>query len=207
MKTAGTSVEAYFEQYCMPEGEWTPRHYRDAYISDAGIVGLRGMCSELPEWWNHMPAELIKSKLGALKWDQYFKFCVIRNPYEKAISAFFHFKAENRDGIGDLDGTDQEKFEKWLEMVGPPIDRQCYLIDNKLCMDFVIYYERLHDDMSEVCAQIGVPWNPDELQNYKSGFKKYPVVAADFYTPKARIIIEKIYDFELRYFGYSFPQK
>lgn len=207
MKTAGTSVEAYFERFCMPEGEWSASHTRNIHVSDIGVIGLRGAYSEQPEWWNHMPADLIRKKLGKRQWDQYFKFCVVRNPYDKALSAFFHFKARNWEGVGDLDGTDPEKFEKWLELVGPPIDRQCYLINNELCMDFVVFYEKLQDDLCKVCSQIGVPWNVDLLQNYKSGFKQYPVMAADFYSPKAKKIIEKTYDFELECFGYSFPQR
>ena len=205
IKTAGTSVEAYFERFCMPEGEWAPSHYRTAYISDIGIIGERGMCLDQPEWWNHMPADLIKKKLGQTIWNQYFKFCVVRNPYERAISAFFHFKSTQRDGIDNLEGNDPEKFEKWLELVGPPIDRQCYLIDNKLSVDFVIFYERLHSDLQKVCTIIGVPWNQDELPKYKSEFKLYPVVASDFYSQKAKHLVEVAYDFELKLFGYSFP--
>ena len=36
-KTAGSSVESYFEPFCMPDGEWTQRHLREEYVSDAGI--------------------------------------------------------------------------------------------------------------------------------------------------------------------------
>ncbi|KPA10844.1 hypothetical protein MHK_008953, partial [Candidatus Magnetomorum sp. HK-1] len=32
-KTAGTSVESYFEPFCMNDGEWSRSHPRDQYIS------------------------------------------------------------------------------------------------------------------------------------------------------------------------------
>ena len=41
VKTAGTSVESYFEPYCMREGEWSFSHSRAEYVSEAGIVGIR----------------------------------------------------------------------------------------------------------------------------------------------------------------------
>jgi hypothetical protein len=41
-KIAGSSVESYFERFCMPEGEWTQQHFRDQLISDTGIVDFRG---------------------------------------------------------------------------------------------------------------------------------------------------------------------
>ena len=36
-KTAGSSVESYFEPFCMPHGEWTQRHLGEEYVSDVGI--------------------------------------------------------------------------------------------------------------------------------------------------------------------------
>jgi hypothetical protein len=56
-KTAGTSVEIYFEPYCVD-----PRHYhgeeheRKGAVSDWGIVGARRQAS-LQTWYNHMPAD------------------------------------------------------------------------------------------------------------------------------------------------------
>ena len=42
VKTAGTSIESYFEKYCMPEGEWKESHNREEYVSETGIIGYRG---------------------------------------------------------------------------------------------------------------------------------------------------------------------
>ena len=65
-KTAGSSVESYFEAFCMPEGEWTQRHFREEYVSDAGIIGFRGKAANAGDayWWNHMPAQMIRRRLG-----------------------------------------------------------------------------------------------------------------------------------------------
>ena len=60
VKTAGTSVESFFERFCMPQNEWEFSHGRDEYVSDYGIVGYRGS-SRPPdaEYWNHMSAKEI----------------------------------------------------------------------------------------------------------------------------------------------------
>ena len=78
-KTAGSSVESYFEPFCMPDGEWTQRHFREEYVSDAGIIGFRGNPAKAGDayWWNHMPARMIRRRLGEDTWRSYFKFCVI----------------------------------------------------------------------------------------------------------------------------------
>ena len=77
VKTAGTSVESYFEPYCMNEGEWEFMHLRDKYVSEAGIIGARGKNARDDIWWNHMPAVQIETLLGSETWEQYFKFCVV----------------------------------------------------------------------------------------------------------------------------------
>jgi len=79
VKTAGTTVEVYFEKYCMPEGEWTFSHGREQYISSDGIIGCRSSDIKANKYYNHMPAVDIKEKIGASTWDKYFKFCVARN--------------------------------------------------------------------------------------------------------------------------------
>src|SRR6185312_9079529 len=99
-KTAGTSVEAYFERYCMPDGEWHPGHARDEYDSEAGVIGYRGENPKNKRWYNHMPAALIRQQVGETVWNDYYKFCVIRNPWEKAISGFAHLGRDHQVPVG-----------------------------------------------------------------------------------------------------------
>jgi acetaldehyde dehydrogenase (acetylating) len=80
VKTAGTSVESFFEPLCMRDGEWSFSHGRREYVSDAGIVGIRsGEPLEIQGalWWNHMPAQAIRALIGETTWNDYFKFCVV----------------------------------------------------------------------------------------------------------------------------------
>src|SRR5689334_12041430 len=94
VKTAGTSVESYFEPYCMREGEWTFSHAREESVSEAGIVGIRsGEPLEIQGviWWNHMPAKTIRALIGDAVWNDYFKFCIVRNPFDAVVSAYRFF--------------------------------------------------------------------------------------------------------------------
>ena len=75
-KTGGTSVESYFERFCMPGNEWTLSQAREEHVSEFGIVGFRG--AKRPAnctWWNHMPASLIREAVGEEVWETYYKFC------------------------------------------------------------------------------------------------------------------------------------
>lgn len=96
-KTAGTSVESYFEKDCMPEGDWQESHTRDEYVSEFGIIGYRGesLKKDSCKWYNHMSAKKIRQQIGEDIWNSYYKFTVIRNPFDKLISSFYY---DNRNG-------------------------------------------------------------------------------------------------------------
>jgi hypothetical protein len=55
-KTAGTSVEAFFERHCVDDTQWECKHHRDESVSTAGIVGYRGPKQESAIYYNHMSA-------------------------------------------------------------------------------------------------------------------------------------------------------
>jgi hypothetical protein len=207
IKTGGTSVESYFERFCMPVNEWTLSHARDEHVSEAGIVGFRGSNPpQVLEYWNHMPAALIRDKVGKEVWERYFKFCVIRNPYDKAVSAFYFFKRANKGSVElvDLD-QEQAEFESWLLRFPLPNDRDKYIIDGKFCLNTVIRYETLATDLERVCGQLGIPWDPSLLPNFKAGMRPKNARTDSLYTDKSRKVVESAYAFELDYFKYSFP--
>ena len=213
-KTASTSVEAYFERFCMPEGEWAPSHGRDEYVSATGIIGCREASrhSASCRWYNHMPAARIRAALGETIWNSYHKFCVIRNPFEKCISAFEQLGASHtvsqakawlaavRWGMT----PEQARFYDFLTR-RKVVDRDVYTIDGTFCMDTIIRYESLHDDLQRVCEQLSVPYEPGRLPTYKAGTRRADATAERLYTPRARAVVERRYAFELERFGYQFP--
>src|SRR5437773_1040796 len=84
IKTGGTSVESFFEPFCMHADEWEFTHARDEYESTAGIIGYRGPAltdGQRVKWSPHMHAADMRQQLGPTVYDSYFKFCVIRNPF------------------------------------------------------------------------------------------------------------------------------
>jgi hypothetical protein len=212
-KTAGSSVESYFEPFCMPEGKWTQRHFRDEYVSAAGIVGFRGSRAKRGDayWRNHLPARLIRRRLGEDIWRSYFKFCVIRNPFEKAISAFYHQHRKGRDDRGrtrqQVPWTEQDAqlFEDWLERSRAPMDRNTFCIEGRFVLDDVIRYESLVPDIQRICERLSLPWEPERLPAFKAGIRPREATAQRLYTPRARELVRQAYRFELRHFGYKFP--
>jgi hypothetical protein len=206
-KTGSTSVESYFEQYCMRAGEWVEAEPRAEYESETGAIGFRGGKDKAPDWrwWNHMPAQMIRDRLGVERWNAYFKFCVARNPYEKAISAYFHVNSTRRAKDFAATTDHRSRFENWLESGELPIDRNIYLIDGQLAVDQVVRYESLESDLAAVCRRLGLPWEPSRMPRFKTGIRPPEASVERIYTDRARRLVEQAYDFELANFGYSFP--
>ncbi len=205
-KTAGTSIEVYFEPYCMAPGEWRPD--RDAgagYASIHGIVGFRGgKRAQDVFWWNHMPARQIRDGVGAVTWSRYFRFSIVRNPYEKAVSAFFMVKQRHKQAVGCPD-EERLAFQHWLEAAGPPIDRDKYLLNGRYCLSDIIRLESCLADLERICERLGVPFEPERLERRKAGIRPAWATAEAMFTPISRTIVAKAYAFELDFFGYGFP--
>jgi hypothetical protein len=222
VKTAGTSVESYFEPHCMKPGEWTFSHGRSEYVSDAGIVGIRTASPidlQAVTWWNHMPARTIRALIGESIWSQYFKFCVVRNPFEKMVSAyhFFHEARPTEDRPASLLSTIKNAivgpktvdtlksdFENWLKSVPMPLDQNKYIIDGEFCMDYVIRYESLEEGLREVSRLLNLEFEPQRLPHLKKSDR--PRIPLEHYYSRASLdLIERAYAFELSRFGYTFP--
>lgn len=203
-KTGGTSVEAYFERWCMPEGAWFPSHAREMHVSEAGIVGKRGpQEASQPAWWNHMSAETIRERLGPHTWDAYFKFSVVRNPYDQLVSLFY-FKNDALAAT-PFGESHPAAFVEWLRTTHAPSNALQCSVGGRLALDFLVRYERLHDDLQTVCARVGVPWNPQWLPEYKRGLRPPQAQLAAMYGPEARAIADPLLAEELDRLGYAFP--
>ncbi len=218
-KTAGTSVESYFEQHCMLEGEWKKTHFRDEYISEAGIIGYRGYNRNDSIWYNHMPAKKIRDRVGQDIWDKFFKFTVVRNPFDKLISGFYMFEnteykqqlnassgrpLNRTNTIDQIQGsTEIERFRFWVQDGGISIDRDKYMIDGEECIDYFIRFEDLHNGIKHVCNRLSIPYGPSCVPEFKKGYRHHRIPIRDYYDHETKQIVEKKYAWELERFGYD----
>jgi len=205
VKSAGSSVEDFFQRYCVPPDYGDIRGMSDEVITDYGIVGYRGN-NKRPEttWFNHMPAAQVRRYLGNEIWQQFFKFCVIRNPFDKVVSRyFFAMSDEKRAHLNTQDFAEIKRdFRASVSQGVVATGRGQYLIDGSVCMDFFIRYERLVDDVAEVCRRLRIERDVGELRRLKSTFRFTDVPISEFYDKDTETIVAQAYAFELEYFGY-----
>lgn len=203
LKTAGTSVELFLEPFCAPEDHQVQR-MTEAVESAVGIVGARGTRSAIKaeKWYNHMPAELIRSQLGETLWNAYYKFTIVRNPYDKVVS-WFHF-----DHLKESDALPfaeiKQHFRRFvLECdVLAVMDRDKYVIDGSVCVDRFIRYEMLDDDLKDLADHLGLDIAGRDLMHAKGHFRPKGLKFQDYYDKDTAAVVARAFDFELETFGY-----
>ena len=210
-KTAGTSVEAALSKHCTdsdvvtPLGDyWFNRDARGEWVHSA--MNAEG-------FFQHDSAAEIRRKLPPDVWNGYFKFSITRNPWDRIVSNY-SWEARNK--------AELRPQRRWYHRLGVPFDEfagtrelfhrfvagnwttndRFYLDDGALCVDFVIRYERLADDVAEVCRRVGLP--PVEMPRLKSGMRDGAHTYADYYDEATRDIVAERHRHDIRLFGYRF---
>ena len=202
-KTAGTSVELYFEPFCVEPKLYTgERHNRPSSVSEWGVVGSRGFVADT--WYNHMPAARVLALTGEDIWNSYLKFCVVRNPFDKVVSWFWHVVTDRiREELVRADfSVVRNIFEDWVGSGNFPEDRFIYTIGGAPAMDEFIRYEHLKSDLQGLCQRLDIPWQPERLGRYKSEYRRRPERFEEYFTNEAARRVGEAFAWELEYFHY-----
>lgn len=211
-------MEVYFEPYCRPDAK-RPSFFSEEQVSDAGIIGYRGHDFRGKRWYDHMSAKKIREYVGDEVWNKYFKFCVIRNPFEKLVSAyhFYELLVDRANGLrkaklmlahGLIPSKSRDaikRFRKWVAWTWWFNDRKNYLIDGEVCMDFFIRYEFLTEDLKTVCERLDIPYRPQKMPRFNSQIRPRDRKLAEYYDTKTTEKVCKRFQFEMEHFGYDIP--
>ena len=210
-KTGGTSVEAYLERFCLPEDITDyGSHDRIQTISDRGIVGSRnnGRSIKTDVYYNHMPASKVKELVGDNVWNNYRKFCVMRNPWDRMVSKFWWQLQSQLLKYEDRPFSDIRDYFEWFVENKPrwlADDLDVFTINGEVIVDDVIQYEDFDNEVARVCAEFGETYDTEEMPKYKSGIRKRSNSYQDYYTNlKIKDIVAEAHSVWIDHFGYTF---
>lgn len=218
-RTASTTTEKYFEVECVPpamRGTMSVSYERanvPEIVTEYGVVGARGtfMAGEKrPAYFNHMSAAALKKRVGDEFFDSAFKFCNVRNPFDKLVSAFW--KRLPRTEAARLKTCDfsvvRTSFKTWLLRSDRlKTDANKYILDGKVCMDDYIRYEELCGDIERICKLLDMSFDRDRVLHFGGRARNNtPRRYESYYDFEARSLVEDLYAFELERFGYGFGE-
>ena len=213
-KTASTSIEFLLRDYCGTVPESFYKKSEDvlpSIVSDRGIITHSHSLTKLVEqhrdyFWDHITAEELKSKLDEHTWRNYFKFCVVRNPYEKFFSLLVFSVVQT---FGKFSIKRAQELMQYIMQRNARInwfDSNVYLMDEKPCVDAVIRYENLREDLNKVLAVLDIPFREENFPRINSEYMQKNFDIKLFYTDEMIQFIKQKYWFEIETFGYEDPR-
>ena len=173
-KTAGTSIEMALRPYLgrddiasFLEGRPGQHHLApiSAYRPRDFFKMLRGR--RKVRYRQHTAAADIRRWIPSSIWDGYYKWAVVRNPWDRAISSYhWRVKGKKHPDLG-IDATiTQPEHLDYLQRTSWGL----YTIGGEVVVDELIRYENLESDLEGVRRHLGLP-EPLSLPRAKGSFR------------------------------------
>jgi len=214
-KTAGTSVEIALSKFCGPDDILTPISpadeemrrslgYRGAQnyeLNDWG-VGISGLIGKLlkknpKDFSSHFKARKIKPFIDDQVWNDYYKFCFERNPWDRAVSLYYwNHKTEPRPTMMEFLNS---KRILSLHRKGWGV----YTINGKVVVDKICKFENLAEELEVIRKHVGIP-EPLELPRAKSGTRKDKRSYREIFTEEEKEKIAELFADEIKLMDYKF---
>lgn len=215
-KTAGTSIEIALSKFCGEADIITPivpvdeamrkkLGYRGPqnYLAPISAYSLDDFKKLLfsrekkERYYNHISAREVKEFIGNRIWNEYYKFCIERNPWDRILSLYYwRCRTEPRPSISEF--LDSE-----LPLMLTKMGYGVYTIDGEVVVDRVCKFEKMAEELEEVRLHLKLP-GPLELPRAKSSFRKdkrgYEHVLNDEQKEK----ISRMFSKEIGLWGYEF---
>lgn len=220
-KTAGTSLEIALSKYCTREDVLAPlvdcdektrqefsglgaqnhqKPFRRANFSER--VRMLASREAVAEYREHLAAVDARALVGPEVWDSYFKFTVVRNPFDRMISRYFWSRS-----LGKPQRWNVENFNQYLRYFPEHINENwnIYTAADEIMVDAAVRYENLEDDLAEVSRRIGLPTNLyDDMRaiKAKAGIRPERVDARELIGPEEEALISGLCAKEIEAFDY-----
>jgi chondroitin 4-sulfotransferase 11 len=140
----------------------------------------------------------------SLKYKDYFKFCFVRNPFERYVSLWKFLLNRPNNEIN----KENMSFEKFVDFI---VSRKTvhsllqveYFLANQTVshVDFVGRYENLKDDVKKLLEFLKIEESADNLKHFKKS-NKYDYKS--YYNEKTRKLIENHARIDLDVLNYTF---
>ncbi len=212
-KTAGTSMEIALSKFCGKNDIITPIVEEDEiirqklgyrkpqnYEMSAEKIDLRIFrVKQDLKFYNHISAKEIKPWLREEIWQEYFKFCFERHPYERVVSLYFHYinYLPPEEKCLSLSDFINSSLINGLRQWGFDI----YTINSEIIVDQVFFSENLAEEILKISQKLNLP-EPIKLPQAKAQYRKSKNLASDLLNQSQKDKINEIFAEEIQQFRY-----
>jgi hypothetical protein len=160
------------------------------------IIHTFGLDQAEPEW--HFMNEGVLSPEYESAPAGYFRFSVVRNPWDRFISGWKYLPATRDRSLRDLlanlpiDGAEYRHLTR-------PQHAILYDENGRLIVDYIIRFESLQRDFDEVCKMIGKPRR--KLPHVNQGNRGH---YSDYFDEESRRMFLRHFGRDVELFGYEY---
>lgn len=198
-KTGGTSIEN-----AIWGSDWSKRTTDQLWMGNVRPGFNKYQSGGL----QHLLATQIRQEVGQEKFDRYFKFSFVRNPWDKLVSQFLYLKTQPmlRDYMGVGRWTSFKKYVRILldnhEMHVQSYEQWRFIYDDKgkSLVDFLGRFESLDDDFTRLTEKLGLKGLrlPHDMKSKQR--KPYQM----YYDGKTADLVSNLYARDVELFNYQF---
>ena len=191
-KTGSTSIKSILHQ---------PSKLR---LKISQIADARTMLGYPPSL--HLNIWQIASMVKIDKFNSYFKFGFVRNPWDRAVSLY-----ERKEGLQMKPNMSFERFIEWMRYASCtciyPVPHR-YQLDwfvnphGDVIVDFIGKYENLENDWAKVARKLGIHGELPALNVNAGRTRDY----TKYYSDRTKRIVSERFAVDIEYFGYKFGE-
>lgn len=154
-------------------------------------------------------------------WREYTSFAVVRNPWDRMVSAYHHARMKKSHWQNELTGLHgdyellvDKSFEECVTILCRQRERlrhyswvnQAHFVlgpepsDKTVMVDAVLRFETIAEDFNELCRKLRIDCEPLPALNDSPRSRDY----RSYYNDETRHMIEQVYQVDIDAFGYSF---
>lgn len=205
MKTQEASKNTFFDCFIKYKGK-----YLFIWINKTGGYSIAKTLG-IGEGYNHYTAIELRDIVGINTFDKIFKFCFVRNPWDKVASEF-SFRCLTYQN----DLTESSIFADWVELAYCRKDPRYYdwpkmfmpqldwITDEngEIIVDFIGRFENLQNDFDEICDRLNI--GRMKLPHLNISRNRSNPSYQDFYDHETKTIVEKWFKKDIEFFSYEF---
>lgn len=199
-------------------GSTTVRKVLDRY-SDITSVHPTGDPKESP-FVDHISAAELMSIFQSMGWDwnNYLKFCFVRNPFDRTVSLYHHkLKNIRRKRTPGIKGALRKMknslvtpitFQRYVEQIDvnkrlPTSIKSFAFDDSDNCLvDEILRFEDLRQDLPRLLKRCDIKISADAIPHLNSTSRR--LAYREYYDDYARERVRLLYKYEIDRFGYTF---
>ncbi len=205
-RTAGRSLTAAIAPHCGRDDIVTPAGYR----TGRNYAGFK----------RHFTAQEIRARIGRDRFEDYFKFTIERNPWDKIVSRYWAYAAEPHKSfykrVPEWISGRPLSFDEWFELrvlqarfltfghYRFPRHYDCYMEDENPLVDFIGRYENLTEHLAVISDRIGIPIVLAKTRG--TGRHKERIPYTERFDERKKRIVETWFRKDLDYLGYRFGE-